>query len=118
MGEKLAAEYLMKKGYAVLCRNLHIGHLELDIVAENETHLLFVEVKTRTDTGISRYGRPSSAVDGKKKQHLLAAANAYLREHHTEKQPRLDVLEVYLCRRNELITLSPKGILHIENIMI
>lgn len=116
IGETLAAEYLMKKGYVILHRNYRIGHLETDIICENATHLLFVEVKSRTDFGgTSRYGRPAAAVDEKKRAHLLAAAGAYLRENPTAKKPRIDVIEVYLIRYGGGYVLSPKGIKHIEN---
>lgn len=116
LGETLAAEYLLKKGYRICHRNHRIGHLEIDIICENETHLLFVEVKSRTDFGgISRYGRPSAAVDEKKRARLVSAAESYLRENMTAKKPRIDVIEVYLVRYGGMYTLSPKGIRHIEN---
>lgn len=119
MGEALAAEYLKNKGYAVVARNFRTRHLEIDLVCENETHLLFVEVKTRTDTGAhSRYGRPASAVDAKKRRHLMDAASDYLRAYPSEKKKRIDVVEVYLTRHDTLVTLSPKGIKHIENALI
>ena len=119
IGENLAAEYLKNKGFSVVERNFRTRHLEIDLICENETHLLFVEVKTRTDTGgISRYGRPGAAVDAKKRQHLTDAANNYLRAHPQAKKPRIDVVEVYVCRRGNLVTLSPKGINHIENALI
>ena len=58
-GEDFACRYLMSKGYVVLHRNYRSGHLETDIICENDTHILFVEVKSRMDTGTpSRYGRP------------------------------------------------------------
>jgi putative endonuclease len=118
-GENLAAEYLKNKGFSIVERNFRTRHLEIDLICENETHLLFVEVKTRTDTGaISKYGRPAAAVDTKKRQHLLDAATDYLRAKPTLKKPRIDVLEVYLNRKGTLMTLSPKGIKHIENALI
>jgi putative endonuclease len=118
-GENLAAEYLKNKGFSIVERNFRTRHLEIDLICENETHLLFVEVKTRTDTGaISKYGRPAAAVDAKKRQHLLDAATDYLRAKPTLKKPRIDVLEVYLNRKGTLMTLSPKGIKHIENALI
>lgn len=116
IGEAIAVEYLQKKGYRILHRNYRIGHLEIDIICENETHLLFVEVKSRTDFGgTSRYGRPSAAVDEKKRARLLAAAEAYLRTYQENKKPRIDVIEVYLSRYGGMYTLAPKGIHHIEN---
>ncbi len=119
LGEQLAAEYLKQKGYIVVGQNVRLGHLEIDLVCENETHLLFVEVKTRTDIGApSKYGRPSAAVDAKKRRHLKDAAMLYLREHPTEKKPRIDVIEIYFNRKGTLVTLSPKGIHHIENALL
>lgn len=119
IGEDLAAEYLKNKGFSIVERNFRTRHLEIDLICENETHLLFVEVKTRTDTGaVSRYGRPGTAVDTKKRMHLTDAALDYLRAHPSEKQPRIDVIEVYVCRRGSFVTLSQKGIVHIENALI
>ena len=119
VGEDLAAEYLKNKGFFIVERNFRTRHLEIDLICENETHLLFVEVKTRTDTGtISKYGRPAAAVDAKKRQHLVDAASSYLRANPTSRKPRIDVLEVYLNRKGALVTLSPKGIKHIENALI
>ncbi len=48
-GEEFAAQYLSALGYRILHRNFRSGHLETDIICENETHILFVEVKSRTD---------------------------------------------------------------------
>lgn len=119
IGEALAAEYLRNKGFSVVARNFRTRRLEIDLICENETHLLFVEVKTRTDTGaVSKYGRPAAAVDAKKRQHLTDAAGDYLRAHPSAKKPRIDVIEVYVRRRGTLVTLSPKGIKHIENALI
>ena len=119
VGEDLAAEYLKNKGFSIVERNFRTRHLEIDLICENETHLLFVVVKTRTDTGaISKYGRPAAAVDAKIRQHLVDAASSYLRANPTSKKPRIDDLEVYLNRKGALVTLSPKGIKHIENALI
>ena len=119
IGEALAAEYLKNKGFSIVARNFRTRHLEMDLICENETHLLFVEVKTRTHTGVvSKYGIPATAVDAKKRQHLTDAAMDYLRMNPTSKKPRIDVLEVYLNRKGALVTLSPRGIKHIENALI
>ena len=46
-GELLAANHLQSEGYVIRHRNWRCGHKELDIVAEKDGTLVFVEVKTR-----------------------------------------------------------------------
>ena len=112
LGEALAAKYLEAQGFEILHRNLRIEHLETDIICENEDRVVFAEVKTRRLTGAkTRYGSARDAVDSKKREHLLAFAREYLREHPTEKRPRIDLIEVYLSREE-----APK-ITWIKNIL-
>ena len=46
-GEELAVKLLQQKDYNILERNWRCGHLEVDIIAENDDYLVIVEVKTR-----------------------------------------------------------------------
>ena len=98
IGEKAAAQFLKKDGYRIVGRNKHFSHNEIDIIAEDGTFIVFVEVKTRSidPTCGSAYGPPSSAVTRAKQLRLIQAANAYLKQNHTKKQPRMDVVEVWL----------------------
>ena len=100
LGEDAAAAYYESQGYTVVERNLHVARNELDLIVENETHLAFVEVKSRHQTyGVeSRFGRPASAVTRDKRLRTVSAAKSYLRAHPTYKQPRMDIVEVYLHR--------------------
>jgi len=112
LGEELAEKYLAEQGFKILHRNLRIGHLEMDIICENGEYIVFAEVKTRRATGAkTRYGSARDAVDTKKREHLLTFAREYLRANHTEKRPRIDLLEVYLSREE-----APK-ITWIKNIL-
>ena len=99
LGERHVSAWLKKQGYRILERNVRLSHKEIDIIAENEQYILFVEVKTRT-VGQDAAPRPAMAVDVTKQRNLLAAATMYLRSHLTEaqatKQPRIDVAEVYV----------------------
>lgn len=113
-GETFACEYLEKLGFEVLHRNYRAGHLETDIICEDEQYILFVEVKTRTDAGYAtRFGSARSAVDVRKRQRILECAREYIYKNKPSKKPRIDVIEVYLDARGEL--LSEKGIRHIKN---
>ena len=100
-GEDLAAAHLIQNGFTVTRRNFRVARNEIDIIAENEDYILFVEVKARScfdPEQPSPYGRPSRAVTYDKRQRTLYAARAYLHDHPTDKIPRMDVIELYLRR--------------------
>jgi putative endonuclease len=77
-GEQVAADYLEGRGYLILHRNFRTGHGELDLIASHDGQLIFVEVKTRTNTSA---GYPEQALTPKKAAHLLESAETYLAEH-------------------------------------
>ena len=117
IGEAAAARYLRENGYVVKARNVHLSHNELDIVAEDEEYIVFVEVKTRSyisDDCSSDYGTPAMAVDRKKRTDTVKASRAYLATHRTKKQPRIDVIEVYL-KQNALADPTVIKLNHIRN---
>ena len=97
-GEEVAVKHLKQKGFRIIERNLHISHDEIDIIAENRELIVFVEVKTRSTGGADcgNYGSAGRAVNYKKRHDTLRAARAYLARYDSGKQPRLDVIEVYL----------------------
>ena len=102
-GEKIAVRYLRLHGYTVKERNWRTGHLELDIVASTWRELVFAEVKTRTYTKDSLQDAPppKNAVRAEKQRLTRQAAQKYLYEHPTKKQPRMDVIEVWLLKEND-----------------
>ncbi len=97
-GEDCASRYLRRRGYKIVARNYRIQHKELDIIAENKEYIVFVEVKThsgkRSDDG--SFGSPAHAVDRKKQENTLSCARSYLSYNPSQKQPRIDVIEVWL----------------------
>lgn len=94
-GEKLAAVFLRKKGYAVVARNWRNPRDlrdELDLVCRDGQVLVFVEVKTR-DAGALVPGY--YAVDGRKKKVVRRTATAYLRRLRDRPHTyRFDVVEI------------------------
>ena len=105
-GEDLAAAHLIEHGFTITRRNYRVGRCEIDIIAENEKHIIFVEVKTRStvDPNLkSLYGRPGRAVTYDKKVRTLAAARSYLHTHPTQKWARMDVMELYLKQESSTI---------------
>jgi len=109
IGENEAAEILEKKGFRILERNWRMGHLELDLIAENRKEIVFAEVKART----SAFGNkmPEEYVDEIKKKHMVAAANAYIKYHKIEKQPRFDIIGIIIDAQTNEITYKN----HLEN---
>ncbi len=104
LGEDAVASHYASKGYTILERNVHLSHNEIDLIVKNETHLVFIEVKTRhmLPGSKSRYGRPAGAVDQAKRTRTVVAAQTYLRLHRDtlppNLQPRIDLVEVYVKR--------------------
>ena len=101
IGEDAVTAKYAALGFSVVDRNVRLGRNEIDLILQNESHLLFVEVKTRhaIPHAPSRYGRPAAAIDKSKRERMRKAAEDYLREHPTSRQPRIDVAEVYLRKR-------------------
>ena len=97
-GERMAVRYLRLHGYTVKERNWRSGHMEIDIIASNFTTIAFVEVKARTYTQktIDLAPPPGTAVKSEKQRLTRKAAKDYLWQHPTKKQPRMDVIEIWL----------------------
>lgn len=92
-GEKIAMKHLKRQGYRIVGTRVRVGRRdEIDIIAQRDEVLIFVEVKTRAD---ERMGRPVAAVDRRKRDRLGRAAMRYMRSLRI--QPpyfRFDVIEV------------------------
>lgn len=116
-GEMLAAEYLKKKKYKITDCNYHASHYEIDIIAENKQYIVFVEVKTRSCESCDdlTYGSPASAVTYSKQKRTIAGAYDYLAKCGSGKQPRLDIVEVYLKKGTDEKEPELIKINHIEN---
>lgn len=83
-GERLAAEYLSRRGFDLVCRNFRVpvGRNrsgaritgEIDLVALEGDTLCFIEVKTRSGPA---FGGPLSAVDLRKQRQISRVARIY-----------------------------------------
>ncbi|WP_353184414.1 YraN family protein [Parapedobacter lycopersici] len=90
-GEAIAVQLLKQQGYEIICLNWRHKHLEVDIIARDGNHLVFVEVKTRLS---SNFGMPHEAVDWVKQGRLTRAAERYILAHRHEGEIRFDVVSV------------------------
>ena len=98
LGEKRAKEYLEAKGYKIRHTNWHnttvfgkTGKLELDIIAEKDSWLIIVEVKTRsTET----FEHPEEAITLRKIKNIVNAAHDYILQYDWNGNTRFDVISV------------------------
>ncbi len=106
--EGIAANFLQEKGYRIVTRNYHAAGGEIDIIAETETLLVFVEVKARKSKA---HGNPYEAVSKAKMKKIMAATEQYLFgvQPGCDKDIRYDVISI----------VAPKGkapeIVHYED---
>jgi putative endonuclease len=75
--ELAVADYLVASGWRVLARNLRLGHLELDVVAQKDDVVAIVEVRTR---GPGSLAGPFESVTGTKRARLRRAVRRLWRE--------------------------------------
>lgn len=108
-GEVIAARFLREKGYQLLGVNVRTRFGEIDMIAQKDSYLVFVEVKTRGEEALYA---PREAVTASKQQKILKTAALYLRSHPTDLQPRFDVIEVFAGEDDPL---TPKAVDHFEN---
>lgn len=111
-GESMAARFLRKKGYEIAAANYRCRFGEIDLIAQKGDIVAFVEVKTRKNAD---FARPAEAVTPAKMKKIVSTALLWLQSHKCEKQPRFDVIEVYI---GETLTKPPKKIEHLENVYI
>lgn len=88
-GEEAAAEFMKDKGYKVLTRNWRMHRHEIDIVAEDEEFIIFVEVKTRTSR---QWGNPEDFIGKTKIRRIVEAADLFLQLSDIEKPARFDII--------------------------
>lgn len=99
-GERLAAERLERCGYHILERNFRCPYGEIDLIAEQQQDLVFVEVKTRRGNA---YGRPEEAVTVHKQRKIVQVALYYLDMYScSERSWRVDVVAVQMSVNGKL----------------
>jgi putative endonuclease len=99
LGEKLAKDFLKKKGYHIRQTNFRCRHGEIDIIADKKDYLVFVEVRTKTGV---EFGSPEESVTFAKKEKLIASALAYRNIHQNLPTSwRIDFVAVELDQKGK-----------------
>lgn len=91
-GEELAARYLKERGIEVITRNFRCPIGEIDMVGRHGKTVVFIEVRSRTD---SRFGLPQESITRSKQKRLTRLAQWYLKRFGLEREPaRFDVVAI------------------------
>lgn len=99
-GEVLAQNLLTQKGYKIIDTNWRYGHNEVDIIAQKDDIIVFVEVKTRSTTV---FGEPESFVTREKQKAYIRLANHYIERYNRLEEVRFDIISIVINRyKNEI----------------
>lgn len=91
-GERAAARYLRRQGFRIVSRQYTNKVGEIDLIAQDQETIVFVEVKTRRSLAA---GHPTDAVDQRKQAKLSKTALSYLKQNQLLNQSaRFDVVSV------------------------
>ncbi len=90
-GEQVAARFLKKNGCKILEKNFRNTFGEIDIIASDRDVIVFVEVKTRQEGGIS----PKEAVTSGKQKTIAKVAESWLKsKNRYGSKARFDVIGI------------------------
>ncbi len=93
-GEEMAKQYLINKEYKIIQTNFRCYFGEIDIIAQKDNSLIFVEVKARTN---QKYGLPAQSITQQKKKHIRKTIEYYLLcKKIRNVLIQIDVIEIYL----------------------
>ena len=108
-GEDIAVDFLKDKDFQILVRNYRRQRAEIDIIAQNDEVIAFVEVKTRSN---DKFGSGLEAITINKQRQIIKAAKIFCQENDIYDIPcRFDVISIKKDKKNYHIE-------HIENAFI
>ncbi|MEL4456660.1 YraN family protein [Lutimonas vermicola] len=105
LGEQLALDYLVKKGFSIREKNWRFQKAEVDIIAQKDDILAVVEVKTRSS---NFFGEPQDFVRDHKIKLLTKAIDHYVQTEDLDVEVRFDVIGIV---KKDLDT----SIIHLED---
>lgn len=108
LGEAYVCDYLIKRGYTIAQKNYRSRYGEIDIIAQINNTVAFVEVKTRTETSMTG---GFESITKSKIRKIIKTAEEYIIENNLLCQPRIDCAQVIVCGSNNSLI----DIQYIEN---
>lgn len=97
IGEQLAEQWLIARGYRILARNWRVRTGELDLIVQDGEILVFIEVRTRSST--HAFGLPQESIDARKQMKLRQTAQLYIHRNQLfHMQARFDIMGIVLSQ--------------------
>lgn len=90
-GEQLAKAYLEQKNYTILFTNWRHKRSEIDLIAQINNCIVFVEVKLRTNL---LYGNAETFVTANKIKKMQEAADAFIEQFDWKHELRFDIIAI------------------------
>lgn len=90
-GEEEAMHYLNANGYQILERNYRYQHAEIDLIAQKDKMIIFIEVKARSSTA---FGNPEEFVSYTKVRLIKKAAEHYIFAKDWQHDVRFDIVAI------------------------
>ncbi|MBI1821598.1 MAG: YraN family protein [Nitrospirae bacterium] len=87
--ENHAAQFLARRGYAILEKNYKTRFGEIDLIAKDQEYLVFVEIKARKN---DHFGGARAAITPTKRKKIIQMAKFYIFSKKIESDVRFDVV--------------------------
>lgn len=105
LGERMAVDYLVSKGYRILAQNYRYLKGEVDILAQKGNCLAAVEVKTRSTLD---FGTPEEFLKPAQIQRIIKTVDYFVTTKNLNVEVRFDIIAIVITSQNSELE-------HIEN---
>ncbi len=121
LGERIAAQFLIKRGYTIVERNYWRKWGELDLVAQRNGHIHFIEVKSATyktkaelEYSVTHETwHPEEQVHQFKLHQISKALETWISDNNYDGTWQIDVMAVRIVPRETLATVK-----YLENVNV
>lgn len=108
LGEGYVCDYLTDRGYLITATNFSCPYGEVDIIAQKNSIIAFVEVKTRTSSSLTG---GFESITRSKRNKIMKTVEFYLVKNKVISQPRIDCAQVIVNNSDNTLV----DIIYIEN---
>ena len=103
-GEHIAAQFLSKHGYQIIEKNFRCSLGEIDIIAEHNGCIVFIEVRTKKKL---TFGTPEESITTAKKDKLISLVETYLQMKEKSDSPwRIDMVAIEIHKDNSIFRIE------------